>query len=54
MLGELGLDVNQADNYGDTPLHLAVMNERVHSVNFLLSLGAEVDTCNLDGNTPLH
>jgi ankyrin repeat protein len=54
MLGELGLDVNSPDSYGDTPLHFAVLNNRIHSVNFLLSLGAEVEVCNVDGDTPLH
>lgn len=39
---------------GNTPLHIAVLNNKVHSVNFLLSLGAEVEVCNLEGDTPLH
>ena len=49
MIGEMGADVNAPDNRGNTPLHVAVLNNREHSVNFLISMGAELQTVNSDG-----
>jgi len=40
--------------YGDTPLHRAVENSRVHTVTELLRHGADIDRPNKKGDTPLH
>ena len=44
-LVELGLDVNQPDAFGESPLHIVSMdNEQVETVSTLLELGANVTT----------
>nr|CAD7576520.1 unnamed protein product [Timema californicum] len=50
-----GVDVNKADNEGNTPLHFAAQAGHVETVNFLLSrsTGIEVDARNHLGFTPL-
>lgn len=42
MIGEMGADVNLPDKQGNTALHVAVLHNREHSVNFLVSMGAEI------------
>ena len=54
MLNESGLDVNTQDLRNNSPLHVAVVQNKVHTVNFLLSLGADVTLVNDEGNTALH
>lgn len=46
-------DLNQPDNYGNTPLHIAALEGFVDIVQFLLQSGAEVDTRNIYQETPL-
>lgn len=54
MIGEMGGDVNAVDHMGNTPLHIATLNTREHSVNFLLSMRAEVNIPNMKGQSALH
>uniref|UniRef100_UPI00358E0A9D NF-kappa-B inhibitor delta-like n=1 Tax=Myxine glutinosa TaxID=7769 RepID=UPI00358E0A9D len=46
--------LNQRDNSGSTPLHLAVLAEQELIVSDLLSLGARVDLGDNSGQTPMH
>lgn len=46
--------VNKADYDKNTPLHLATLHDRLDSVNFLLSDGANVNAQNAKDMTPLH
>lgn len=52
---EQGLDVNQADEDGETPLHLATQKNRVDVVKALLNAGAKPDAIdNHNRLAPLH
>jgi ankyrin repeat protein len=53
-LVEKGADVKAANNYGNTPLHLAADNCNLDIVKYLLEKGADVKAANKVGNTPLH
>jgi hypothetical protein len=46
-------DVNATDENGDTPLHLAVQNDNLAMVKFLLNNGAKVGTKNKKGKLPI-
>ena len=53
-----GADVNARDNYGETSLHnmqtrIARESEKLAIMRHLVSLGAETETKNLKGETPL-
>ncbi len=49
------LDVNAVDNFGNTPLHLAILRNQVPNVaKLLIEYGADPNLSNLQGNTPLH
>lgn len=52
----LGVDVNQADVFGQTPLHLASIHTDQDIINELLdgSTGIKLNELNDDGFTPLH
>lgn len=52
----LGVDVNQADAFGQTPLHLAALQNDQDFVNELLygSTGIKLNELNDDGFSPLH
>lgn len=52
----LGLDVNQVDAFGQTPLHLASLQNDQDIINELLdgSTGIKLNEFNDDGFTPLH
>jgi pectate lyase len=49
-----GVDVNEEDAQGMTPLHLAVQGGHREIVEFLLSQGADVNAKNNEGKTPLE
>ncbi|KAJ9315778.1 hypothetical protein DTO271D3_4034 [Paecilomyces variotii] len=46
-------DLNVADNAGNTPLQIAALEGCAPIVEFLLNAGCEVDTKNIDKDTPL-
>jgi ankyrin repeat protein len=48
-----GDDVNQGDDMGFTPLHLAAQEWSLDVARLLLQRGADVDKTNVHGNTPL-
>ena len=50
-----GADVNARDEYGNTPLHLAVSySKNLAVINVLVEAGAHVNARNSVGRTPLH
>ncbi|KAG8389409.1 hypothetical protein BUALT_Bualt02G0226200 [Buddleja alternifolia] len=53
-LGYVNLDLDSVNSHGQTPLHLAAINGQVEALQFLISVGSEVDVTDIDGYTPLH
>ena len=53
-LVRLGVGVNDADRYGNTPLHYAARSKNPAVLEVLLDAGAKVDALNNDRLTPLH
>ncbi len=49
-----GLDIEVRNEWGNTPLHLAVANEDPELVKMLLNAGADVHARDKYGHTPLH
>jgi len=49
-----GADVNARDEYGQMPLHLAVVRGRQKIVELLISRGANIEGKDNAGRTPLH
>ncbi|TPX32270.1 hypothetical protein SmJEL517_g04590 [Synchytrium microbalum] len=49
-----GADLDDRDADGCTPLHLAISNKALQTVETLLELGASVNIADNSGNTPLH
>jgi len=50
---EQGCDINHANiNGGNTPLHIAALNNHLEVVQLLLRWGAKIDVRNNDGHTP--
>ena len=47
-------DLNARDNYGQTPLHCAILGKQLKVVQFLLSNKVKVKTTADKGDTPLH
>ena len=47
-----GIDINAADRAGNTALHLACAKDNHEGVSLLLSLGADLDRKNREGQTP--
>ncbi|MEM2677506.1 MAG: ankyrin repeat domain-containing protein, partial [Thermofilaceae archaeon] len=53
-LVENGANVNAKDEYGSTPLYLAVLNGHLELARFLVEKGANVNAKDIVGWTPLH
>ena len=52
---DAGQDVNEKDQHGNTPMHIAAQNGHLHIVQFLLKQpGIEVNAQNGKGHTSLH
>ncbi len=49
---DMGIDVNKADNKGNTLLHLCLFDK--DTVKEIIKAGADVNAKNNEGNTPLH
>ena len=50
-----GADINKADDYGRTPLHVAAAADYSEMIRFLLDHGANVHVTSAgEGQTPLH
>ena len=49
-----GADVNAKNENGQTPLHWAVLEDRIEMAKLLIASGADVGAKNKDGETPLH
>ena len=54
LIAEGGVDVNESDDMGITPLHEASNNGLFEVVNVLLAAGAEVNKTDIYGSTSLH
>ena len=48
------INIDQADDDGNTPLNIACQNGDYNIVKALIRAGAELNTQNRQGNTPLH
>ena len=49
-----GKDVNEPDQYGDTPLHISVEREKIEAVKFLVNQKANINIQNAKETTALH
>eukprot|EP00388_Colpodella_angusta_P022567 GDKJ01057713.1.p1 GENE.GDKJ01057713.1~~GDKJ01057713.1.p1 ORF type:complete len:146 (+),score=9.32 GDKJ01057713.1:264-701(+) len=52
-LRDLGMDINAADNDGNTPLHIAVINKKHMLVPYLIAAGADNTLLNHQGESPV-
>jgi ankyrin len=48
-----GVNINDTDRAGNTPLILAVEAKKMNSVEFLVNRGADINLANSTGETPL-
>lgn len=50
----LGLDIDQKDNRGSTPLHWACYSQSEIAISYLLAWNPKLDIKDREGYTPLH
>lgn len=53
-LGYADIDLNSVNSQGQTAFHLAAIHGQVEALQFLVSIGSEVDVTDYEGWTPLH
>ncbi|KAL0391071.1 UNVERIFIED_CONTAM: hypothetical protein Scaly_0464200 [Sesamum calycinum] len=53
-LGYPDINLNSVNSQGQTAVHLAAIQGQVEALQFLVSIGSEVDVTDRDGWTPLH
>lgn len=53
-LTEQGLDINEGNVVGETPLHLAINKNKKSYIEFLLQHGADLNQPNKNGETPFY
>jgi ankyrin repeat protein len=51
---EAGGDLNVKDNFGSTPLAIAILFDKTNVAVALIEAGADLQTQGADGSTPLH
>jgi ankyrin repeat protein len=51
---EQGLDPNEGNIVGETPLHLAISKNKQHYIDFLLENGADLNLPDKNGETPFY
>lgn len=49
-----GVSINETDNFGNTPLHIAIMSRETDYARSLINQGAELNINNKVGLAPLH
>jgi len=54
MLKQKGISLNKTDNFGNTPLHLAVLRNNPLLVRVLINSGSDINLAGQGGYTPLH
>ena len=54
LLIKAGANVDEKDDYGQTPLHYAIDHGSAEIVSKLIDLGANIEMVDQDGKTPLH
>eukprot|EP01112_Ceratiomyxa_fruticulosa_P011415 TRINITY_DN3095_c0_g1_i1.p1 TRINITY_DN3095_c0_g1~~TRINITY_DN3095_c0_g1_i1.p1 ORF type:complete len:883 (+),score=188.59 TRINITY_DN3095_c0_g1_i1:158-2806(+) len=54
LVKEKGLDINQKNERGETPLHIAILKENFETIQTLLDLGASLQLNTNQGNSPLY
>ena len=54
LIEELGLNINQTDNEGCTPLYMAWYKYNYEIIKYLLESGADPSILGTNGSTPLH
>jgi ankyrin repeat protein len=54
MLKKYGARIDEADNKGRTALFIAIINDQIDKAEWLLRNGADPNTKNLEGDTPLR
>ena len=51
---EKGIDLNEADIFGSTCLHIATQERYSHIALALIELGADLNVQDMNGNCPIH
>lgn len=51
---QAGSDLNEKDQFGSTPLTIAITFDKVEIARLLIDAGADIHATSADGSTPLH